>query len=151
VPRFIAKRCDERQADPMSQAEDRLLYLEMLHNTVNRLGNQSFILKTLAFSGTGALITLDTAETAALGSSGFVGIALGAVLGIWLFDTQFMRTERAIRKMIQAVKAGHETDLFAWNINAYIKHVPLLRAAISWSLLWFYLGLLSVIIIVTIA
>lgn len=117
----------------------------MLHNTVGRIGTQSFVVKTIAFSGTGTLITLNSGNGSTLGNLDLTMLACGAVVGLWLFDTQYMRTERAIRNLIRAVKSDQEMRYFEWNLGQYMKAVSPIRAALSWSLAWFYLGLLSII------
>jgi hypothetical protein len=136
---------DDGQTKVMHQQDDRLLYLDRLHTTVDRLASQSFILKTVAVSTTGALMTI--AAGMQDGRVGVLaGLALLANIMFWSLDTQFLRMERALRRMVIAVKSGQERAYFQWNIKQYIDEIGHVSVAFSWSLGWIYPALIGAII-----
>lgn len=128
----------------MPQHDDRLLYLDRLHTTVDRLASQSFILKTVAVSTTGAMMTI-AAGVQDERVSILTGLALFANVMFWALDTQFLRMERALRRMVKSVEAGQETGYFSWNMHDYIKDIGRLGVAFSWSLGWIYPALIGAI------
>lgn len=125
------------QPHTVSHKDDRLLYLDRLHATVDRLATQAFVIKSLSISITCAFATM------AMNHQGpdrllICTAAISATLVLWALNTQFLRTERAVRNIIEAIRLGRETTLFAWNVATYRQSLPTLRTATSWSLIWLY-------------
>ena len=63
-------------------------------------------------------------------------------------DAQYLRLERLFRKLYDGVRQGEVDEPFDMNFTRYNSQVePVWRIAKSWSVVWFYLTLVVVLIV----
>lgn len=125
-------------------SETQIRHLEAIQGVINRMNSNAFTLKALAGSLTAAVIAYAAAVQTA--DSGLVWAGIVPVTIFWLMDAQYLRQERLFRKLYDAVRKGEVSEPFDMGFSRYNKDVPhVVRIAISWSVLWFYLTLVVVL------
>ena len=85
----------------MSQEIARIEHLKLIQAVVDRLGRNSFAIKSTAAAATAALVAL-TAST----DSPIAAIAGTAILPLWVLDARFLAEERAFRRLFDSVRVG---------------------------------------------
>ena len=132
----------------MSQLDQNTVaHLGMVQSVITRMAGNSFALKALAGTITAAVI----AYAAATGNSSplVAGAGIAPAVVFWLMDAQYLRLERLFRKLYDGVRKGEVDEPFDMNFTRYESQVrPLWCIAISWSVVWFYLVLVLVLIVV---
>lgn len=129
--------------------EQKIRHLEMIQGVINRMASNSFALKALSGTITAAIIayagaTKDPAKWFAL-----AGI-LPAVI-FWAMDAKYLRLEKMFRSLYDDVRIGVVTEPFDMNFMRYDKTADKLAVvAFSWSVRWFYLTLIAVLIVLAI-
>ena len=92
---------------------NKIAHLDMIQAIINRLANNSFLLK-------GWSITIITAFLAFLsdrGSVAYVSIAFFPALTFWILDGYFLHQERLFRKLYDKVRTIKEEDIdFSMNV-----------------------------------
>ena len=127
----------------MSQ-EAKLKHLEMIQAVINRMANNSFLLKGWSVTLTAALFAL-----AAKGSNeDLILLALGLVAMFWGLDGYFLRQERLFRKVYDAVRVKTDDSIdFSMNTRPFTQKVDSWFGVVwSGTLCWFY-GVISVAIL----
>lgn len=130
----------------MSQEMARIEHLKLIQAVVNRLGRNSFAIKSAAAAATAALVAL-TAST----SSPVVALAGIAILPLWMLDARFLAEERGFRRLYDSVRKGPPAEYgsdcyFNMEVLSTAKGSDsLIRVAASASLFLFYLPLLALI------
>ncbi|WP_417256169.1 hypothetical protein [Celeribacter halophilus] len=136
---------DNLQSEPSHGPEHlesiKIAHLTMLQGVITRMGANSFTLKALA-------ATFGSAAIAALASSSepsvfYAVAALIPIFMFWLMDAQYLRIERAYRKLYDKVRTGEQVEPYSLDATAFMSHFGVaLRIAISWSVAIFYLAIL---------
>ena len=85
----------------MSQEMARIEHLKLIQAVVDRLGRNSFAIKSTAAAATAALVAL-TAST----NSPVAAVAGTAILLLWVLDARFLAEERAFRRLYDSVRVG---------------------------------------------
>lgn len=80
--------------------ENKLKHLEFIQNTINRLSNNSFILKGWSITLTAALFILLEKDH----SIKFVIIVYFPLIAFWFLDTYFLWQERLFRVLYEKVR-----------------------------------------------
>lgn len=140
----------------MSSADDqsesiRIAHLTMLQGVITRMGSNSFTLKALAATfGSAAVAVMATVDEP---SPYYAIAAIVPMLIFWMMDAQFLRLERAYRKLYERVRKGEEVEAYSLDALPFMENcAPTLRLAFSWSVSWFYfaiflsLGLVALLI-----
>ena len=140
----------------MSSADDqsesiRIAHLTMLQGVITRMGSNSFTLKALAATfGSAAVAVMATVDEP---SPYYAIAAIVPMLIFWMMDAQFLRLERAYRKLYERVRKGEEVEAYSLDALPFMENTaPTLRLAFSWSVSWFYfaiflsLGLIALLI-----
>lgn len=118
----------------------RIAHLTMLQGVITRMGANSFTLKALAATfGSAAVAVMATVET----PSPYYAVAASVPMIIfWLMDAQYLRLERAYRKLYNHVRKGEEVDAYSLEATPFMKDTAsVLRLAFSWSVSWFYVAI----------
>lgn len=125
-------------------SETRIRHLEAIQAVVNRMNSNAFALKALAGTITAAVIAYAGAAPDAAPRLAWAGIVPAVVF--WLMDAQYLRQERLFRKLYDGVRGGEVEEPFSMDFRRYSKEVAhVIRIAISWSVIWFYLTLVAVL------
>lgn len=123
-----------------SQGNDesiRIAHLTMLQGVIARMGANSFTLKALAATfGSAAVAVMATVETP---SPYYAVAAIVPMVIFWLMDAQFLRLERAYRKLYDHVRKGEEIEAYSLEATPFMRDTAsAIRLALSWSVSWFY-------------
>lgn len=118
----------------------RIAHLTMLQGVITRMGANSFTLKALAATfGSAAVAVMATVETP---SPYYVVAAIVPMIVFWLMDAQYLRLERAYRKLYDHVRKGEEVEAYSLEATPFMKDISsVYRLAVSWSVSWFYVAI----------
>lgn len=118
----------------------RIAHLTMLQGVITRMGANSFTLKALAATfGSAAVAVMATVETP---SPYYAVAAVVPMIIFWLMDAQYLRLERAYRKLYDHVRKGEEIEAYSLEATPFMKDTSsVLRLALSWSVSWFYVAI----------
>ena len=86
---------------------DKTAHLEMIQNVVNRLSQNSFLLKGWTVVLISGLLALGAVGSESL----FVYLAFFPVLAFWWLDAYFLREERQFRALFDRVRKLEEADI----------------------------------------
>lgn len=120
---------------------NKIAYLGFIQGVINRMGNNSFLVKGFA-------ITLISALVATLDDK-YCFIFIPTIM-FWLLDTYYIHQERLFRKLYEKVIDGIEPDnSFSMNTQKYENEVSgFLNVMMSKTLFPFYGGLIIVLILI---
>jgi hypothetical protein len=133
--------------------EDLIKHLEFIQNVINRMANNSFLLKGWTVTIVAALFAL-AAQNANLK---FVILALFPVIAFWILDSYYLRQERLFRGLYNKIRARKdepaETDVqFSLDTKGIINVDGWARTMISKTILIFYgMNIITIIIVIIIA
>ncbi|MFK9093001.1 hypothetical protein [Bacillus salipaludis] len=130
--------------------ENKLKHLEFIQGVINRMGQNSFLLKGWAVTlGAGLFAFANTQEM----DYRFILIALIPTIFFWLLDGYFLWQEKLFRKLYDHVRKKGEGEVidFSMNVEPFVSETSSwIRTCLSNTLSLFYLPII-VIIIITIA
>ena len=92
----------------MNGTEKVVKHLEMTQAVINRLGRNSFLLKSWSMTILIAAMVLIAREN--LQNQYFVLVLLLPVVGFWILDGYFLWQERLFRQVYEEVRQQSETD-----------------------------------------
>ena len=93
--------------------ESKLKHLEMIQGVINRMANNSFLLKGWSVTLISALFALAAKDTNQL----FIYLAYFPCVAFWSLDGFFLWQEKMYRKLYQEVTQKPESDI-DFNLNA---------------------------------
>ncbi len=127
-------------SDKSEDESIRIAHLTMLQGVITRMGSNSFTLKALAATfGSAAVAVMATSDKP---SPYYALAAIIPMIMFWLMDAQYLRYERAYRKLYEDVRLGKEVDYYSLDASAFMKDIhSVARTAVSWSTSWFYLAI----------
>lgn len=131
------------ESEEVTEEQDesiRIAHLTMLQGVITRMGANSFTLKALAATfGSASVAVMATVETP---SPYYAIAAIVPMLIFWLMDAQYLRLERAYRKLYDHVRKGEEIEAYSLEATPFMKDTAsVIRLAISWSVSWFYVAI----------
>lgn len=119
--------------------EKKLKHLEFIQNAINRMSNNSFLIKgwcVTIIAGVYALAEKDI-------NKDFVMISFFVLLSFWLLDAYYLRLERMFRCLYNEVCDKNENEIdFSMSINKFSDANVIIKSAFSSSILLFYFPLL---------
>ena len=112
----------------------------MLQGVITRMGANSFTLKALAATfGSAAVAVMASVETP---SPYYAVSAIIPMVIFWLMDAQYLRLERAYRRLYDHVRKGEEIEAYSLNAAPFMNATAsTFRVAVSWSVSWFYIAI----------
>jgi len=126
--------------------ENKVKHLEMIQNIINRMANNSFLLKSWSVILVSALFAL-----AATGSNiSFIYLACFPALAFWILDGYFLWQERLYRKLYDRVRKMNESEIdFSMDTSSVAKEVdPWCSVTFSKTLRIFHGAIIGTILIV---
>jgi hypothetical protein len=128
--------------------ESKLKHLDMIEAVVNRMANNSFLLKGWSVTLVSALLALAAANS----DRRFVFVAVLPLLMFWLLDAYFLRQERLFRKLYDKVRTLDASAIdFSMNTAPHAKETATwIGVMFSRTLLIFYGALAVGVIIITV-
>lgn len=94
---------EEKKIPDNFNGENKRLHLQMIEGIINRMGNNSFLIKGWSLTSIGGLITLFIANHEKQWAYYLLFVALGACLVFWRNDATFLYYERQHRKLYNEV------------------------------------------------
>lgn len=130
--------------------EKKLKYLEMIQSIINRMANNSFMLKGWAITLVAGIFILSSKDADKLYSI----IAYIPVIAFWGLDSYYLLQERLYRSLYDKVRVADESQVdfsLTVSINNFSdKKNCYQNCLISKTELWFYLPLILVCTVVTV-
>jgi hypothetical protein len=123
--------------------ERKIAHLEMVQGVIDRIGNNSFMIKGWAVTLVSAIFALS------IENHKFSFIALFPILLFWWLDAFFLYQERLFRRLYNDVALKDDASItYSMNNVSYKKNSDkICKAALSKTLLCFYGGMLLVLIV----
>ena len=142
---FICKPVFHR-SDPMSNhIEIKLKHLEFVQAAINRMANNSFLLKGWAVTLTGGLFALTFKES----DRRYLYISLVVLALFWLLDSYYLSRERGFIRLYNHVRTNPVEKIdFSMDARNFGKRFGWFRCAFSRTMLLFYGGLLVVHVVI---
>ena len=122
----------------MNGTEKVVKHLEMIQAVINRLGSNSFLVKSWSMTIIVAAMVLIARQN--IQNPYFVLVLIFPALGFWILDGYFLWQERLFRQVYDEIRAQSDTD-FAMNPTKH-KNKPKcswLSAIFSLTLVIFYI------------
>ena len=121
----------------MDNGEKVIKHLEMTQAVINRLGNNSFLLKS--WSMTVIVTTMVLIARYDMQNPCLVLAVMLPVLGFWILDGYFLRQERLFRQVYDEVRQQDDTD-FKMDVMKHVNkpQCSWLSAVFSITLVIFY-------------
>lgn len=124
--------------------EKKLKHLEFIQNAINRMANNSFIIKGWCITLAAALIALLEEENI---NKNYIPFSFIPLLFFWFLDAFFLKTERQYRRLYADVsKKGKKEIDFSMDIAPYKECYG--EAIFSRTLLPFYLPLIGIVLVI---
>ena len=124
--------------------EKKLKHLEFIQNTINRMANNSFIIKGWCITLVVALIALLEKENI---NKNYIPFSFIPLLFFWFLDAFFLKTERQYRRLYAEVSKKDKKEIdFSMDITPYKECYG--EALFSRTLLPFYLPLIGIVLVI---
>lgn len=124
--------------------EKKLKHLEFIQNAINRMANNSFIIKGWCITLVVTLIALLEKENI---NKDYIPFSFIPLLFFWFLDAFFLKTERQYRRLYADVsKKGKKEIDFSMDITLYKECY--VEALFSRTLLPFYLSLMGIVLVI---
>ncbi len=125
--------------------ETKIAHLNMIQGVINRMANNSFLLKGWSITIISALFALATQDK----EQPFLYLAILPCLMFWGLDGYFLWQERMYRKLYQVVADKDEKNIdFSMNATTYKEEIDnWFRVVLSKTLLVFHGTILAIIIL----
>jgi hypothetical protein len=124
--------------------EKKLKHLEFIQNAINRMANNSFIIKGWCITLVVALIALLEKENI---NKNYIPFSFIPLLFFWFLDAFFLKTERQYRRLYAEVSKKDKKEIdFSMDITPYKECYG--EALFSRTLLPFYLPLIGIVLVI---
>ncbi|WHY85730.1 hypothetical protein QNH39_24505 [Neobacillus novalis] len=127
--------------------ENKIKHLEFIQGVINRMGQNSFLLKGWAVTLVAGLFVFANTQDM---EWRMISIAFIPSIFFWLLDGYFLWQEKLFRKLYDQVrkKAEEEVIDFSMNVQPFVREVhSWISTCFSNTLSLFYLPIISIIII----
>ena len=127
--------------------EKKLKHLEFIQEIINRMARNSFMLKGWTVILVGAIV----AFIARGGNAEFTLLVCIPVVAFWTLDGFFLSQERLFRSLYDRVRMLEESDVdFSMDTRDFseIRRNGWLNSMFSRTLNWFYIPIITIVIIV---
>ena len=122
----------------------KLKHLEFIQNAINRMANNSFIIKGWCITLAAALISLLEKKDI---DKCYIVFSFLPLLFFWFLDAFYLKTERQYRRLYADVsKKGKKEIDFSMDITPYKECYG--EALFSRTLLPFYLSLMGIVLVI---
>ncbi|WP_419946027.1 hypothetical protein [Candidatus Poriferisodalis sp.] len=125
---------------------DRVAHLQIIQGVINRLSQNSFLLKGWAVVLVSGLFALAAGNSEIL----FVYLAYLPAIAFWCLDAYFLRQERLYRALYDEMREVDEADVdFSMDTRSVADKVaPWYRVAVSPTIIAFHLTLIGAVALV---
>ena len=127
--------------------ENKIKHIELIQGVINRMTNNSFLLKGWSVILVSALFALSAKEA----NLHFIYIASFPATAFWILDGFFLWQERLYRKLYDKVRTQKEDQIdFSMDASEFKKNVFWFNTCFTPTLLIFHGGILITILVVII-
>ncbi len=127
--------------------EAKLKHLEFIQTTINRMANNSFLLKGWAVTVAGGLLAFGFKDL----DCRYIFISLAVLLFFWILDGYYLHQEKLFRELYERTSKKKESEIdFSMKTEKCVKDEDWFDCIFSSTLRVFYGGLLVVHIIILI-
>lgn len=124
---------------------NRQTYLSLIQGVVNRLSNNSFLLKGWSVILVAGLFSLSDI----VDNGSMILLAYFPAISFWGLDAYYLRQERLYRKLYESVRENEHDVNFSMNVSSFEKEVDYQDVLFSKTLVLFHGVLLFTLICVT--
>lgn len=128
----------------MMTTEERLKHLDFVQAVINRLAQNSFLLKGWSVTLAAALFALAQSNT----NVTMAALAFGPVLVMWGLDGYFLALERRFRALFKDAASGNIPERFSMEVTQYEAKATWWGSVTSKSVLGFHIPLVAIIALV---
>lgn len=123
--------------------DKKFKHLDYIHNTINRMSNNSFLIKGWTISIVSVLFIFSDDKL----NGKFLGIAILAVVVFWYLNGFFLQQERKFRALYNKVRLQNENDIdFSMSTTDFKNGKYSLISGILGKTIWpLYLGIIIMI------
>lgn len=119
----------------------KLKHLEFIQDAINRMAQNSFLLKGWSITLVGGLLALSFKEVNYL----YIVISTMVLLSFWFLDSYYLRQERLFIKLYNHIRGKHHKVVdFSMDTRPFLKKVSWFNCWNSVTMNLFYGGLLVV-------
>ena len=113
-------------------------HLDFIHNTINRMSNNSFLIKgwTITF------ISLLFAFAVNGSKIGFLLLSLLPIICFWFLDSYYLRQERLFRKLYDEVRTKKSKEKYCMDTQHFKKRETFLSAFFSPTVATLYITII---------
>lgn len=124
--------------------DEMIAHLPLIQGVINRMGNNSFLIKGWTVTLVAAIFALSAAGT----NQNFIFIALIPIVVFWFLDSFYLKQERLYRELYNDIATGYsEIDAFTMKTQKYTTQcIP--RLMLTASIGPFYFLLLGILVFV---
>ena len=125
--------------------DEKIAHLGYIQGVVNRMGNNSFLVKGWAIALTAAILAVSISNVDAK----LICVALFSVLIFWWLDSYYLRQEKVYRKFYDRI-ADDSVSVSPFSMNANVvgdEVASVMRVAITKTVFPFYFPMFSLLLI----
>ncbi len=125
--------------------ENKLKHLEFIQTTINRMANNSFLLKGWAITVVGGLLAFGFKEL----DYRYIFISLSVLFFFWILDGYYLHQEKLFRELYECTRQRKESEIdFLMKTEKCENREGWFDCSCSTTMLVFYGGLLVVHLII---
>lgn len=125
-------------------ADEKQKHLEFIQNAINRMAQNSFLIKGWTVTLVAALFALAAKDS----NQNFVIVAYFPVIIFWILDSYYLYQERLFRKLFDVIRLQQNVD-FSLNTKTYDGgFCDWIDAFFSKTIIIFYLSIIATLLIV---
>ncbi len=125
--------------------DEKIKHLEFIQAVINRMANNSFLLKGWSVTLTGGLLALTFKQL----DRRYLLVSLVVLVFFWLLDSYYLYQERKFIALYNHVRKINIGGIdFSMDTKCYGRRTGRLRCGVSLTLLLFYGGLFTVLLII---
>lgn len=119
-------------------SEEKMKHLEFVLGVINRMANNSFLLKGWCITLVAAIFVLSAKDANCM----FMVIAFISIMAFWILDSFYLYQERLYRFLYDEVATKSENIDFSMKTERYMKSGQFISAMFSKTLIIFYVPIL---------
>ncbi len=125
--------------------EQKLKHLEFIQSTINRMANNSFLLKGWAVSLSGAVFALSFKEL----DPRYIYISLVIIGLFWVLDGYYLAIEKNFIRLYDHTRKKFDAEIdFSMDANKFSEEWGWCECVLSKTLILFYGGLFAVALVI---
>lgn len=95
----------------MQDNENKRLHLQMIEDTITRMGSNSFLIKGWSLTSIGGLITLYVANVSKPWSRNLIWVGIVACVIFWISDAYYLKLEKQYRLLYDIVRKKDNNEI----------------------------------------